>query len=387
VYREPGEYHVGDIYVRGIRGKHADPWGKEFGQRNTIWLIEVGGVVFVHLGDNGPLTEEIVDQLGQVDVLMTPLDGHDHILERSEVRAIRDVLQPSVVIPMHYRHPELEQPGGPKDLGELEPCLVDEPYVKRIAGNRVRLTREGLPEHETMFVFRPSPLVSPAPDAGSILHELCVNLRYLGQRRRDLRGERQQCAKLWKKGREAGWASEPTGVAEKVRALDWLRATAATPTPGKAARFELDIEEIARYALLALEVLPEEGAALRVRCGQLVRAVVRAQRVAWRVARNEAAYDDLGDGLADVVIESPAAGVESWSGEVRGRVAAGETVEVILLSGRPQETVACAEVENNTFIVQLAPDRGTWQGVAVLGKDGRGRVVSVSPVVWVRGRR
>lgn len=165
VYREPGEYTVGDIVVRGVRGKHADPWGHEFGQLNTIWRIEVGGVVIVHLGDNGPLTEEIVKELGRVDVLMTPLDGHDHILKRSEVRAIRDVLKPSIVIPMHYRHPELEQPGSPKDLGDLEPALKGEPRVDRLQSNRLRLTRDGLPREEEILVLRHSPLVSPTKPA------------------------------------------------------------------------------------------------------------------------------------------------------------------------------------------------------------------------------
>src|SRR6266850_2099671 len=37
VLRNPGTYHVADLTVVGYAGKHADPWGKEFGQSNTIW--------------------------------------------------------------------------------------------------------------------------------------------------------------------------------------------------------------------------------------------------------------------------------------------------------------------------------------------------------------
>jgi hypothetical protein len=40
VLRDPGTCTVGDVHITGIRGKHADPWGKEFGQKNTIWGIE-----------------------------------------------------------------------------------------------------------------------------------------------------------------------------------------------------------------------------------------------------------------------------------------------------------------------------------------------------------
>ena len=55
VLRQPGTNQIGDIAVVGYAGKHADPWGKEFGESNTIWLIKIAGLRMVHLGDNGPL--------------------------------------------------------------------------------------------------------------------------------------------------------------------------------------------------------------------------------------------------------------------------------------------------------------------------------------------
>src|SRR5262249_15665081 len=35
VLRDPETHTVGDFHITGIRGRHADPWGKEFGQKNT----------------------------------------------------------------------------------------------------------------------------------------------------------------------------------------------------------------------------------------------------------------------------------------------------------------------------------------------------------------
>src|SRR5206468_9699758 len=55
VLRQPGTNQIGDITVVGYGGKHAEPWGKEFGESNTIWLIKIAGLRMVHLGDNGPL--------------------------------------------------------------------------------------------------------------------------------------------------------------------------------------------------------------------------------------------------------------------------------------------------------------------------------------------
>ena len=66
VFREPGEYRVGDVRLVGVEGKHADPYGEDFAQKNTIWLVEAGDVRIVHLGDNGPLTEaKNARELGQ----------------------------------------------------------------------------------------------------------------------------------------------------------------------------------------------------------------------------------------------------------------------------------------------------------------------------------
>ena len=49
-------------------------------QINTIWLIEVGGLRIVHTGDNGPIDDRIQAELGQVDLLMLPIDAQFHIL-------------------------------------------------------------------------------------------------------------------------------------------------------------------------------------------------------------------------------------------------------------------------------------------------------------------
>jgi hypothetical protein len=39
---------------------------------------------------------------------MIPIDAREHILKDYEVQAILDTTQPRVLIPMHYRHPDLE---------------------------------------------------------------------------------------------------------------------------------------------------------------------------------------------------------------------------------------------------------------------------------------
>ena len=43
VFREAGSFSMGDVGLQGIVGRHADPYGKDFEQKNTIWIVETGG--------------------------------------------------------------------------------------------------------------------------------------------------------------------------------------------------------------------------------------------------------------------------------------------------------------------------------------------------------
>ncbi len=163
VLRDPGAYKVSDVTITGIRGKHADPWGKEFGQTNTIWLLELDGLRIAHVGDNGPLTETNLQELGRVDILMMPIDAKHHILKDAEIQAIRKALHPRILIPMHYRLPDLEPSGDtPEDLGEISPWLAGQDNVVQLESNLATFTAASLLPSQVVVVFPHSPKISAA---------------------------------------------------------------------------------------------------------------------------------------------------------------------------------------------------------------------------------
>lgn len=178
VLRTPGTNHIGDITVVGLAGKHADPWGKEFGQSNTVWLLEIAGLRIVHVGDNGPLSEQMIQRLGRVDVLMLPIDSEFHILKAPESAAIRKRLSPAVLIPMHYRQDDLElDPAKPEKLGGIEKWAKGEANVRHLATHKQEFTVANLPAKAEVLIFKHSPLVKPpatmaepavAPSAGAL---------------------------------------------------------------------------------------------------------------------------------------------------------------------------------------------------------------------------
>lgn len=161
VLREPETFEFGDLRIHGIEGKHADPYGKEFGQKNTIWLLELGGLRIAHLGDNGPLTAANVKELGRVDILMMPIDGEFHILSEKEVERALDLVDPRIVVPMHYKHPDLEPvEGKPDDLGPIEPWLKGRKNVVQLEENRATFSRSTMLPARQILVFPHSPAVT-----------------------------------------------------------------------------------------------------------------------------------------------------------------------------------------------------------------------------------
>ena len=104
----PGEYEVKGVFIQGIPAFHDDKEGKEKGL-NTIYTIEAEDIRFCHLGDLGQkqLTDEQVDKIGNVDVLMIPVGG-EYTISSQEAQRIISQIEPRIVIPMHYKLPKLK---------------------------------------------------------------------------------------------------------------------------------------------------------------------------------------------------------------------------------------------------------------------------------------
>jgi len=164
VITDPGRYQFDDMRVTGIRGQHAPPYGEEFGRKNTIWVIETGGLRIVHIGDNAPLTDEVADEIGHVDILMIPVDDLEHLLSHEDVEVYRERLAPTFVIPMHYRHPDLEiDPDSPTALGGIDGWLARQEPVQRLDTNIWTVPQVNRDDPQTVVYFEHSPLVVRPP--------------------------------------------------------------------------------------------------------------------------------------------------------------------------------------------------------------------------------
>lgn len=96
-----GSFTNGDIKIEGFSSWHDTTQGSERGA-NTIYTYEINKIKVCHLGDLGhELSEELINSIGEVDVLMIPVGGFFTINSDEAIKVINSI-NPKVVIPMHY---------------------------------------------------------------------------------------------------------------------------------------------------------------------------------------------------------------------------------------------------------------------------------------------
>ncbi len=70
---------------------------------NCLLLVEVAGLRILHWGDNRPNPPEHVwTQLGEIDVLLLPVDGSQHVLSHAQADAVAAKLAARLIVPHHY---------------------------------------------------------------------------------------------------------------------------------------------------------------------------------------------------------------------------------------------------------------------------------------------
>ena len=101
----PGEYEIKNIFVTGVPTAHDKKGGKDRGS-NTVYVMDIDGLTICHLGDLGHVPTQQAEALGNVNVLLVPVGGVSTI-NAGEAAEIVSMLEPQVVIPMHFAHPDL----------------------------------------------------------------------------------------------------------------------------------------------------------------------------------------------------------------------------------------------------------------------------------------
>lgn len=145
--RGPGEYELEGVFITGIPTFHGGNDKTKSPEPNTVFIFEFSDVTVCHLGDLGHiLTETQVEALPDINVLMIPVGGR-HTLDAAQAAEVISIIEPAIVIPMHY-----QTPGTPQHLDPVDRFLKEMGIPAPQPQSSLRVTRTQLPE-ETQVVL------------------------------------------------------------------------------------------------------------------------------------------------------------------------------------------------------------------------------------------
>jgi L-ascorbate metabolism protein UlaG (beta-lactamase superfamily) len=147
VFSGPGEYEVEGVFITGIATFHgknqagvADP--------NTVFIFEFPEMTVAHLGDLGHvLTESQVEAIPNIDVLLVPVGGR-YTLDAAMAAEVIGIVEPRIVIPMHFR-----MEGTPQQLDPLDRFLKEMGVPAPEPIGALRITKAQLPEETQVMVM------------------------------------------------------------------------------------------------------------------------------------------------------------------------------------------------------------------------------------------
>ena len=147
----PGEYEVSSVFVTGLelRGDRKSKKDAPEALRNTVFLFEFDDLTVCHLGDLSivPTQAQVEEALSEVDVLLIPVGGGE-TLNASQAAEVVSLLEPHIVIPMHYHVPD-----STLKLDSVSKFLKEMGLDKVVPQEVLKVSRGGLPDETQVVVL------------------------------------------------------------------------------------------------------------------------------------------------------------------------------------------------------------------------------------------
>lgn len=143
VISDPGEYEVKGVFINGIQDPEQDQ-GKE---RPLVYRIQAEGIAVAFLGQiNRKLTDMELEELGNIDILILPVGGGD-VMDAKLSASLISVVEPRIVIPVHYH-----VPGIKTKLGTVDNFCDAVGVCKRQDMNKLKISKKDLPAGEIIIM-------------------------------------------------------------------------------------------------------------------------------------------------------------------------------------------------------------------------------------------
>jgi len=141
-----GEFEIGGVFITAVQ---TDTAGKKKEKpRNTVYVFDYDGITVAHLGDLQQIpTQSEIETLGTINVALIPVGGGNS-LNAAKAAEMISMLEPNLVIPMHY-----ETPDSKIKLDPLNKFIKEMGLSKPETQPSLKVTRSGLPEETRVIVL------------------------------------------------------------------------------------------------------------------------------------------------------------------------------------------------------------------------------------------
>lgn len=143
----PGEYEIGGVFITGVQTNgHARRSPDE--PRNTLYVFDFDGITVAHLGDLRRVPSQTeIEALGNVHVALVPVGGGGGLTPTKAVEVI-SLLEPGIVIPMHYHIP-----GTNLKLGPLSKFLKEMGVASSESQPSLKISASSIPDETRVVVL------------------------------------------------------------------------------------------------------------------------------------------------------------------------------------------------------------------------------------------
>jgi L-ascorbate metabolism protein UlaG (beta-lactamase superfamily) len=142
-----GEFEIGGVFITAVQTGGGGKKAKDK-TRNTLYVFDYDGISVAHMGDlQETPTQSEVEALGTINVLLLPVGGGGS-LNAAKAAEVVSMLEPNLVIPMHY-----STPAAKLSLDSLNKFLKEMGLSKVEAQPSLKITRSGLPDETKVIVL------------------------------------------------------------------------------------------------------------------------------------------------------------------------------------------------------------------------------------------
>ena len=140
----PGEYEIGNVFITGIVTKSSAK------ANNVIFLFDYDGLKVAHLGDLDKVPSQTeLEALEEVNVLLLPVGGGNS-LNAAQASELVSMLEPNIVVPMHYKLPDINL-----ELDELDRFLKEMGVTDPTEEDSLKISLTNLPEETETVILTP----------------------------------------------------------------------------------------------------------------------------------------------------------------------------------------------------------------------------------------